>query len=74
MQILFVSILLITGIVFIGSVMLMSPKWGLWFGIGGMTTSNEYGSKKSLEGTLKKSACIAGGIFVLSVVIFPYLT
>lgn len=74
MQILFVIILLVTGSMFIGSVMLMSPKWGLWFGIGGMTTSNEYGSKKSLEGTLKKSACITGIVFVLAVVIFPYLT
>jgi preprotein translocase subunit SecG len=38
-----------------------------------MATSNEYGSKKSLEGTLKKSAFISIVIFTICALIYPYL-
>lgn len=66
-------IMILSGITFIVSVLLMTPKWGLWFGIGGMSTSNEYGSKKSIESTLKKSALFSVVIASLSAIIYPYL-
>jgi preprotein translocase subunit SecG len=43
------TLMIVSGILFIGSVLLMTPKGGLGFGVGGMSTSNEYGSKKSVE-------------------------
>jgi len=54
------------------SVLLMSPKWGLGFGVGGMTTSNEYGSKKSVEWTLKKTAVISIIVFTICALLYPY--
>jgi protein translocase SecG subunit len=66
-------IMVLSGIIFILSVLLMAPKGGLGFGVGGMATSNEYGSKKSLEGTLKKSAFISIVIFTICALIYPYL-
>ncbi len=67
------TIMLLSGIIFILSVLLMTPKWGLWFGVWGMSTSNEYGSKKSVESTLKKSAVFSIIVFALTVVIYPYI-
>lgn len=66
-------IMILSGILFIGSVLLMTPKWGIGFGIGGMATSNEYGSKKSIENTLKKSALINIIIFTACAMVYPYL-
>ena len=66
-------IMLLSGIVFIGSVLLMTPKGGIGFGIGGMATSNEYGSKKSIENTLKRSAFVSIVIFTLCAIVYPYL-
>lgn len=66
-------IMLLSGIVFIGSVLLMTPKGGIGFGIGGMATSNEYGSKKSIENTLKRSALVSIVIFTLCAMVYPYL-
>jgi len=51
----------------------MSPKWGIWFWIWGISTSNEYGSKKSVENTLKKVAIFSIIVFTLTAVIYPYL-
>lgn len=65
--------LIISWLVFATTVMLMSPKWWLWFGIGGASQSNEYGSKKSLEHTFKNAAYISGIIFVIICVLYPYL-
>lgn len=64
--------MILSGITFIGSVLLMSPKGGIGLGIGGFGWGNEYGSKKSLEGKIKKIAVVAGIIFVLVSVILPY--
>jgi protein translocase SecG subunit len=66
-------LMIISWILFIASVLLMSPKWGLGFWIGGISTSNEYGSKKSVEYTLKKTAVISLVIFTLTAIIYPYL-
>lgn len=62
----------LAGIIFVWSVLLMSPKWGIGLGIGGMSGANEYGSKKSLETKLKKVAVAAIVIFVIIALILPY--
>lgn len=72
MRTLLIIVLVIAGIAFIGSVLLMSPKGGLGLGIGGMAGGNEYGSKKTLENKLKKVALVAGIVFLLTSLILPY--
>ncbi|MEI6425999.1 MAG: preprotein translocase subunit SecG [Candidatus Absconditabacteria bacterium] len=67
-----VILMILGGIVFIGSVLLMSPKGGIGLGIGGFGGGNEYGSKKSLEGKIKYVAIIAAVIFLISSIILPY--
>jgi protein translocase SecG subunit len=69
-----IAVLIISGVIFAGSVMLMSPKGGLGVAIGGVGGSNEYGSKKSLENTLKQSALWSVIIFVLASLILPYMS
>lgn len=70
----FLTILLLTsGTIFIIAVMLLAPKWWIGFGIGGAAGSNEYWSKKSIEGTIKKIAFIAIAIFLIVVIIYPYM-
>lgn len=64
--------MILAGLVFVWSVLLMSPKWGIGLGIGGMSGASEYGSKKSLEGKLKTAAVISGGLFVIIAIILPY--
>ncbi len=66
--------MVIAGIVFAGSVMLMSPKGGLGVALGGAGSSNEYGSKKSLESTLKTSAIVGLVIFLATAVVLPYIS
>ncbi|RAL55235.1 preprotein translocase subunit SecG [SR1 bacterium human oral taxon HOT-345] len=67
--------MLITGIVFIASVLLQSPKGGgIGMGLGGASAGgNEYGSKKTMEGKLKKIALISGVLFVIIVLFLPYV-
>ncbi|AKH33341.1 hypothetical protein XF24_01018 [candidate division SR1 bacterium Aalborg_AAW-1] len=65
--------LIVSGLVFAAAVMLMSPKGGLGFSLGGMNSTNEYGSKKSLEHYIKRVAYIAGAIFLIVCVLYPYL-
>ena len=72
MRTLLIIALILAGIVFIGSVLLMSPKGGLGLGIGGMAWGNEYGSKKTLENKLKKVALISGLVFLIVSLIVPY--
>ncbi len=67
-----IIIMILAGIVFVGSVLLMSPKGGIGMGIWWLSGANEYGSKKSLETKLKKVAIAAGVIFILIAVILPY--
>jgi preprotein translocase subunit SecG len=73
MKTLFIVALIVTWIAFVVSVLLMSPKWWLWLGIGWAAWSNEYGSKKSIESTLKKTALIAGGLFFVIALFLPYI-
>jgi protein translocase SecG subunit len=72
MRTLLIIVLVLSGIVFVWSVLLMSPKGGLWLWIWGMSWGNDYGSKKTLENKLKKVALIFGIIFLLISLILPY--
>jgi len=67
------AIMILSGIVFMITIALMTPKWWIWFWVGGMTTSNEYWSKKSMEWTLKKSAIISIAIFTACAIVYPYM-
>jgi preprotein translocase subunit SecG len=73
MQSVLLGAILISWILFIGSVMLMSPKWGLWIWLGGMSWWGEYWSKKSLETTLKKVAVVTAIIFVAASLFYPFM-
>ncbi|MFC2495449.1 MAG: preprotein translocase subunit SecG [Candidatus Absconditicoccaceae bacterium] len=75
MRTLLIIAMLITGIVFIASVLLQSPKGGgIGMGLGGASAGgNEYGSKKTMEGKLKKIALISGVLFVIIVLFLPYV-
>lgn len=64
--------MILSGIAFIWSALLMSPKGWIWMGIWWMAGGNEYGSKKSLEGKVKKIATVAGIIFVVASLLLPY--
>lgn len=65
--------MIIVGIIFTTSVLLMSPKWGLGAAISGIGGGDEYGSKKSLEGKLKKIAVVTSIVIVFLVLILPYV-
>ena len=66
--------MIIVGIIFVTSVLLMSPKWGLWAAISGIGGGDEYGSKKSLEWKLKKIAIVTSIVFGVIVLILPYVS
>ncbi len=72
MRTVLIIVLILSGIVFIGSALLMSPKWWIGMGIGWVAGWNEYGSKKSLEGKVKKVATISAIIFGVSALLLPY--
>ncbi len=72
MKIMLIIALILTGIIFVWSVLLMSPKGWIGFGIGWVSGSNEYGSKKMIESKLKKVALISLVIFVIVALILPY--
>ncbi len=65
--------LILIGVVFMISVLLMSPKGWLGFGIGGAGGSNEYWSKKSIEFTLKRVAMITGIAFIVVALAIPLI-
>lgn len=73
MKTVLIGLMFLAGIVFVISVTLMSPKGWLGLGIGGVSSSNEYGSKKSIESTLKKVALVTGIIFIAIVLYLPYV-
>lgn len=74
MQTLLFIVMLITGIALTWSVLLMSPKGGIGFGIWGASAgSNEYGSQKSIESTLKTVATISAVVMVICVILRPYM-
>lgn len=66
-------ILILLGIIFTVSVLLMSPKGWLWAAIGWIGWSDEYGSKKSLEWKLKKVALVTSILFVVIALILPFV-
>ncbi len=72
MKSILITVLIISGILFVASVMLMSPKWWLWI-IAWFSWSNEYWSKKSVETTLKKTAYITAIIFIICALFLPYV-
>ncbi len=68
-----IIILIVSWILFVWSVLMMSPKWWLWAWIAWFGWwAWDYGSKKSVEWTLKKVAYVTSIIFVLSSIILPY--
>lgn len=73
MQSLLTLILILSWILFIWSVMFMSPKGWLGVWLGGMAGWGEYGSKKSVENTLKKTAVVAAIVFVVVALSYPYI-
>jgi len=72
MRIVLIILLVLSGITFVWSVLLMSPKGWLGLGIGWAAGGSDYGSKKTLETKLKKVALISALLFVISAVILPY--
>lgn len=67
-------IMILSWIAFVISVLLMSPKWWLWVGVGGaLWWWSDYWSQKSLEWTLKKSAVISSVVFIISSIFLPYV-
>ena len=72
MRAILITIMVLSWIVFIGSVLMMSPKWWIWMWIGGLSWSNEYWSKKSIESKLKQIAVVSWIIFALTVLVLPY--
>ena len=68
-----ITLLVISGILFVGSVLLMTPKWWLGMGIGGASGGGDYWSKKSVEWTLKKTAIISLAIFMACALFLPYV-
>lgn len=72
-----VIVLVILWIILVGSILLMNPKGGgIGMGIGGSAgigSSNEYGSKKSIEGTLKKVALVSSILFVVVALFLPFV-
>ena len=73
MRLLLTIVLILSGIIFIWSVLFMSPKWGLGAAIGGAAGNSEYGWKKSAEWKLKKVAIATSLIFITISLILPYV-
>lgn len=68
--------LILLGILFVLSVLMMNPKGGgLGMGMGGASAAggSDYGSKKSLEFRLKIVATVSAIAFVLVTIILPYI-
>ncbi len=63
----------LAGVSFIISLLLMSPKGGLGVWVAGMGWWGEYGSKKSIEGTLKKTTIVAFVVFIIASIFLPYV-
>ena len=74
MRTILLVLLVVSWLLFSGSVLLMSPKWWLWAWIAWVWWSSDYGSKKSVESTLKRVAVITSIIFVVTAIMLPYTT
>lgn len=68
-----IIILILSWIVFVWSVLLMSPKWWLGMWIWWISWSNEYWSKKAMEWKLKQVAVASWIVFALVSLILPYM-
>lgn len=68
-----IIVMLLAWIILATSILLMSPKWWLWFGIGWASWNNEYWSKKSIEWKLKWIAIVTWIIFVWTILFIPYM-
>lgn len=70
-------VLVVVCVILVGAILLMMPKkGGIGMGIGGassMSGSNEYGSKKTMEGKLKKIAIVASILFVGISLFLPFV-
>jgi len=70
-------VLAVICVILVWSILLIMPKkGGIWMGIGGassMSGSNEYGSKKTMEGKLKKIATVAAILFVGISLFLPFV-
>jgi len=73
MKTLLIILLILSWIIFVWSVLLMSPKWGLGAAIWWWAWSSEYGSKKNAEWKLKKVAIVASLVFIIVSVVLPYV-
>lgn len=73
MKLLLTIVMILSGIVFVWSVLFMSPKGGLWSAIGWAAWNSEYGWKKSAEWKLKKVAIATILIFIIISLILPYV-
>lgn len=73
MNTLLVIALIVLGLIFVGAVLLQSPKGWLGVALGGASAGGDYGSKKSLETTLKNVARVSGSLFVLVAILLPYV-
>lgn len=67
-----IAVMIISWVLFVASVLLMSPKGWVGFWIGWAESTNEYWSKKSIETTLKKVAAVCSVIFITTVLFLPY--
>ncbi len=68
-----IILLLLSWVVFVISVLLQSAKGGLWVAIGWVSSGGDYGSKKSLETSLKRISWISGIVFVVIALFLPFL-
>ena len=76
MRTVLIALMIIVGIIFVGSVLLQSPKWGgIGMGIGWASAgwNNEYWSKKTMEWKLKLISLCCAILFVVIVVVYPYV-
>ncbi len=73
MSTLLTIIMIISWIICVASILLMSPKWGLWSWIAWGAWGDDAWSKKSVEWWLKKSAIISAIIFFSIALFLPYL-
>ncbi|GHW02671.1 hypothetical protein AGMMS50249_4570 [candidate division SR1 bacterium] len=67
----------VLGLVIVTSILMMNPKdGGIGMGIGGAAAGgggNEYGSKKTMEGKIKKVALIASILLMLVCLFLPFV-
>lgn len=73
METVLIVLLIVSGLVLTGSVMLMSPKGGgLGAGITGVAAGGNYGSTRNVESRLKRIALISAVVFLVVSIALPY--